>query len=334
MRNLSLFSRMILLQAAMILLPAFAGAANLQLNNGTTGITVKENNAFRLHLACSVASMGFTDIATPSGQFSMPAIDGFGRRNVAGAPALPVYRKLIDVPVGATFKVRILNQHIQEVSLRDAGIMSRIFPAQPPLSKGDDPNKVPFVYDRETYETAGWIADQLTTVTYVGTLRSLNLARVDISPVQYNPVEQKLRIYDELEIEIVFENADLPATQELKSSKASPYFNSLSGMVLNYSPSNMEKGLITTAPVTYVIVSDPMFQTTLQPFIEWKKKKGFKVIEGYTNNPSVGTTTTSIKAYLQGLYNTPPAGYNAPSFVLLVGDVAQIPAWAGGAGSH
>ncbi len=34
------------------------------------------------------------------------------------------------------------------------------------------------------------------------------------------------------------------------------------------------------------------------------------------------------------MYNNPPAGYNVPSFVLFVGDVAQIPAWNGTAGSH
>ena len=43
-----------------------------------------------------------------------------------------------------------------------------------------------------------------------------------------------------------------------------------------------------------------MFQTILQPFVQWKKKKGFRVIEGYTNNPSVGTTTTTIKSIPAG----------------------------------
>ncbi len=92
--------------------------------------------------------------------------------------------------------------------------------------------------------------------------------------------------------------------------------------------------LITDEPVTYVIIADPMFESTLQPFVEWKTKKGFHVIEGYTNNPSVGTSTTSIKTYLQDLYNNPAPGINPQSFVLFVGDVAQIPAYSGTSGSH
>jgi hypothetical protein len=66
-------------------------------------------------------------------------------------------------------------------------------------------------------------------------MRALNMARVDISPVQYNPVENKLRVYDVLEIEILFENANLAKTLELKQSKASPYFNSTYQLVENYS---------------------------------------------------------------------------------------------------
>jgi hypothetical protein len=202
------------------------------------------------------------------------------------------------------------------------------------MSKRDDPAKVPFIIHKEFYLTDQWLADDLVRITYSGTLRALVLARVEISPVQYNPATGKIRIYDDLGAEIVFEQANYPATLELKKQKASPWFNSLYAMVENYKPLPPSDELITASPVTYVIVSDPMFQTTLQPFIAWKKKKGFKVIEGYTNNPDVGNTTTSIKAWLQGLYTTPPAGYNTPSFVLLVGDVAQIPAWAGTAGSH
>jgi len=77
-----------------------------------------------------------------------------------------------------------------------------------------------------------------------------------------------------------------------------------------------------------------MFQEALQPFIEWKRLKGFYVIEAYTNNPEVGASTTSIKSYLQNLYENPAEGVNPPTFGLLVGDVAQIPSFSGLAGTH
>ncbi|HNY01803.1 MAG TPA: C25 family cysteine peptidase [Bacteroidales bacterium] len=318
----------------LILLPVILQAEILRLNSGKNRMAITENTYRNLVISVSLAEVGSTAINTPAGMFTLLDIEGFGRRNKEGEPALPVYRKLVEVPVNAGFTVKIRKQHYIDFDLAGAGVKYPVFPAQPPMSKGEDPAGKPFFYLKEKYAASGWIADDLATVTFVGTLRALNLARIDLSPVQYDPVANKLRVYDQLEVEILFEHPDVAATLALKASKASPFFTGMYRMVGNFKSPPPTDELIASAPVTYVIVSDPMFQSALQPFIAWKKKKGFRVIEGYTSNPAVGTTTTSIKAWLQGLYTAPPSGYNAPSFVLLVGDVAQIPAWAGGAGSH
>ncbi len=137
-----------------------------------------------------------------------------------------------------------------------------------------------------------------------------------------------LTILYQFQVEVIFNNPDIQATNDLKARTNSYFFDGTFRQVINYKPVQT-RDYLTKYPVKYVIVSDPMFQTTLQPFIEWKIRKGFKVIEAYTNNPAVGTTTTSIKAYLQGLYNAGTATDPAPSFVLFVGDVAQIPSWQG-----
>jgi hypothetical protein len=83
-----------------------------------------------------------------------------------------------------------------------------------------------------------------------------------------------------------------------------------------------------------VIIADPMFQTILQPFVQWKTKKGFEVIEGYTNDPSVGNTTTTIRAFIKNMYDSATANNPAPTYLLIVGDEAQVPSFNGIAGSH
>ncbi len=326
----------LLLSGLILLLVSFssAGAGYFPVNSGKTRVVISDENNTGLKIRSVVSGFSVQDIQTPAGTFALMSIDGYGHRSVEGEPSLPVYGRLIEVPVGATFSVRIIRSHFQELDLKDAGTDNPLIPVQPSMSKGDDPDKVPFLMKKELYQDNRWMEDDLVKISYSGTLRALVLARIEISPVQYNPATGKLRVYDELEAEIIFQDADYQASLELKKRKASPWFNSLYRMAGNHKQLPPSDDLITSSPVTYVIVSDPMFQTTLQPFIAWKQKKGFKVIEGYTSNPAVGTTTTSIKSWLQGLYNTPPAGYNAPSFILFVGDVAQIPAWTGTAGSH
>lgn len=322
------------LSAVLWIIPSGLISGTVDIKSGSTVVVVKQSGPFGLKVQSSVTGFSITEVQTPAGPFSMISMEGFGHRLAEGEPALPVFRKLAEVPLNATFSVRVTRMEYRDFDLGAMGKNHLVFPAQPALSKGDDPDKVPFVYNKELYLTDQLLADEMVTVTPVGTMRSLVLARIDISPVCYNPVTGVLRIYDELEAEIVFVNPDLEATRTLKQQKASPWFGGLYRTVENFDQGYPGDALITSAPATYIIVADPMFQSAMQPFIAWKQKKGFRVIEGYTNNPSVGNTTTSIKSWLQNLYNNPPSGYNAPSFVLLVGDVAQIPAWSGGAGSH
>ncbi len=334
MKKLIYASKVLLVLMAIGTFPSGLFAETIHLNAEATKVRMTENSYQKLVFSSTIADIGTLKVSTAVGDFNVLSVEGFGQRNVVGEPALPVYRKLIEVPLNASFTINIIKQHFTDIDLDDQGIKGFVMPAQHPLSKGDDPSKVTFEYNSQIYSSNDFIDDPFATVTPIGILRALNLARVDISPVQYNPVENILRVYDVLEVEIVFNNANIPGTIGLKQTKASPYFKSMYGMVENFKPLGPGDELISSAPVTYVIISDPMFQSALAPFIQWKQKKGFKVIEGYTNNPLVGNTTTSIKAYLQSLYNTPPSGFNAPSFILFVGDVAQIPAWSGSAGSH
>ncbi|MCX6245522.1 MAG: C25 family cysteine peptidase [Bacteroidetes bacterium] len=307
----------------------FAGsvlAGEIRINDGRNEIRFSPASYQSLSFTSTIASVQYREVQTKLGLFSELFVPGFGSGNTVGDPKLPVIRKLIEVPVNATCVVQITNEKYKEYDLISAGINYPVIPAQAPLSKNiTDPNQVPFVYNAATYQLNQWTGGPLATVTPVGTLRSLNLARIDVCPVWYNPVSGKLRVYEELEVTIRFDNADIAATLQMKGKSWSPYFPNLYSSVVNYQ--DAPDSLITAAPVTFVIVSDPAFNNALQPYIAWKKKKGFNVIVGYTNNPAVGTTTTSIKNYLHGLYDTPPSGYQKPSFILFAGDVSQIPAW-------
>ena len=315
-----------------ISLNAFAGG--IRIKEGSTNLKITENSYIKLQLTNTLTQFDATEVQTSAGTFTTLTAEGYGFSERFGDPNLPVLKKLIEVPFGASFDINILSQSYKEYDLKDLNINFPIMPTQLPVSKSImDPSQIKFAYNQETYQRNEFFKNQLVSVTPVGIMRGENLARLEISPVEYNPVTKKIRVYDNLEVEIVFTNGDISKTIELKNKTYSPYFEGTYQMLANYKPVE-SKALITSSPVTYVIVSDPMFQAALQPFIQWKTKKGFKVIEAYTNNPLVGTTTTSIKNYLHGIYDNPPAGYNVPSFVLFVGDVAQIPAFNGTAGSH
>jgi len=83
------------------------------------------------------------------------------------------------------------------------------------------------------------------------------------------------------------------------------------------------KDALSKYPIKYVIISLSSFESALKPFVYWKRQKGFNVIEKYyTSAP----TTSTVQTYIQGLYDA-TTNDPAPTFVLLVGDVAQIPTY-------
>ncbi|MBN3034826.1 MAG: choice-of-anchor D domain-containing protein [Bacteroidales bacterium] len=301
---------------------------------GSTEFSILQSDYSLLRFTSSVGEFSYVDVNTREGVFTQVTIAGYGYSTVEGDPKIPVLRRLIGIPAGAEATVRILSVSYSELDLSSADIQNLIIPAQPPVSKNiEDPYDLDFVVNWETYGMDKFLGQDPVTVNILGSMRGFRLARLEVSPFQYNPVQKVLRIITHLEAMVEYTGADIQATEAARKKYFSPWFEGIYSFVANYQPVTTDS-LIMDEPVTYVIVSDPMFQAALQPFIQWKTKKGFRIIEAYTNDPNVGTTTTSIKTYLKNLFLSPPSGYHPHSFVLFVGDVAQIPTFNGTAGSH
>jgi hypothetical protein len=310
-------------------------AGNIKVNeNVSTKVTLKENTYNALQISNTLSEISFHTVKTNEGDFILYNIPKYSYTILEGEPKLPVLKKLIEVPLDATFDYELITKEFKEIDLADYGISNLMMPAQPPLSKSiDNPEDLDFVFNEALYQVDAFYGQDLVKVVDLGIMRGVRIARVEIAPVQYNPVQNKLIIYDNIDVRIQFVGADQGATVMEKENKFSPYFERAYTQLFNYKPMG-GKELILDEPPTYIIVSDPMFEAALQPFIEWKVKKGFNVVEAYTDDPSVGNTTTSIKNYLEDFYNNPSSGFNQQSFVLFVGDVAQIPAFNGNAGYH
>ncbi|MBT3208444.1 MAG: hypothetical protein HN704_10280 [Bacteroidetes bacterium] len=302
--------------------------------NKKSGLKIVESDYSNLKLVNSISLMKVEKVSTKKGMFAKLLIDGFSSAGEIGYPELPTLNKLIEIPYGAKVKIKLVSFDEQIVSLSDYGFTEKIIPVQPSYTKNIDPTKEEFKYNEAYYNgNEKQIVPEIAQVEVLGFMRGVQVGKLIVSPFQYNPVENSMKILHNIELKITFENANVSYTKQLKSAGCSPFFNNSFAEIINYQ-SEQTKDTITSYPVKYVIVSDPMFQTALQPFVNWKTKKGFDVIEAYTGTANVGTTKESIKAYLSSLFFSGTASDPSPSFVLLVGDIAQIPTYTGISASH
>lgn len=313
-----------------LLVTANCIAGEIRINDeGENKILLLENTYHQLLIKNNLEVFDLLDLDVDSRSFQRIQVNGYTPNLEYGHPELPVNRKLIEVPFGAELEVNIIRSSFVEYDLAELSGASPLYPAQPPRSKSEDLHE--FVIDDEAYQLNSYGDKELAWVDDLGIMRGLRIARLNVAPFHYNPVKNSLRIYSEIEVEIYFRAADIPQTLEMKKKNISPYFAGLSKTLLNYKALSGRENFM-RYPVKYVIISDRMFETQLQPLIDWKTKKGFSVVEAYTDQPEVGNTTTSIKAYIEDLYNQGTPEDPAPSFVLFVGDIQQIPAWENGNG--
>lgn len=94
-------------------------------------------------------------------------------------------------------------------------------------------------------------------------------------------------------------------------------------------PSSLNKAIASTLPLqrdsrntqgSYLMVVAPPYETAIEPLVEWKTMKGYEVVT--VSTAETGTGADDIKSYIQNAYDN---WNNPPQYVLLVGDVDQIP---------
>ena len=308
----------------------------IHVSSGKTQLEITENNRDGFFVKNSIE---YFDIQLENmftnGEYVELNIDGYGSSFDIGNPDLQVLNRLIEVPFGASVEVNIISFDEVVFNLSDYNIHKQLFPAQESVFKSDDPTKIMLKKNSTVYEADQWFFNPLARYHDEGIMRGVRFGRLEISPFAYNPVSGELKLFNNLKVEVKFLKSDFTKTEKVKKQYYTPAFNGLLSGLLNYNPVHIrEDQTLSSVPMHFVIISDRMFEETLAPFIAWKKKQGFLVTVRYTDEEEVGTTTTSIKNYLQELYINASPSAPAPAFVALVGDVAQIPAFLGTAPNY
>jgi hypothetical protein len=237
-----------------------------------------------------------------------------------GAPALPVMRKLIVVPDGATVSLDVWADRPLHVDLAAAGYQGVIGPRQAPVPKlpGARQN-APFDFDEAAYRLDALVPADRAEVIELGIVRGHRLALLEVRPVAYHAVRGELVLWPRIEVAVSFEGGR-PA------GHAAGTLPRLDGVLLNppttppTTPPPMGAGRDTG---NYLIVVPTTFEAAIGEFVDAKIARGFNVI---THVIAPGTSNTTIKSFIESLWGTA----DRPDYLLLVGDTNSIPHWIGG----
>ncbi len=267
---------------------------------------------------------------------SMPGLaEGTGH---AGEPAVPVLRRLVAVPQGAEPYIASARPELGQE------LYANLYPFQPLRDEFsteidrylDNPPPAelfaqqPFAKDQEAYGSRDHFPRSICRVTSLGTARDLQIAVLECACGQYNPSARVLRLFDSMEIEVGFKGG----TGNFVSDAALNPFESgpgvYTGAVLNHATLSdyvaHEARSLKCIGEELLILTHPAYRSAADALAQWRRDHGiptnvFNVNDGDGPGPD---TNEEIRAFIHERYDSCAV---RPSYVLLFGDVPDIPTW-------
>ena len=266
------------------------------------------------------------DITVPGFSTETVEIDGrpYARLRVPGRwitldrgmPELPFITSSLIIPDAGTPEVRILDSDWVEVAT------DPILPSKGNILRDQDPALVDYTFG-EIYSAGGLYPAETVELGEPYILRDYRAVSLRLYPLRWDADRGVLLALQSITLEVatsgsggVNEKQDRPRPA-MDAQFASIYRDNFDNFdsAAKYSMVSVDGNML--------VVCNDAFMGTITPFIDWKREKGLNV--EVISSGSVGGTTTGIKNAIQTRYDSP----EGLTYVVLVGDIAQIPTYSG-----
>ncbi|MAV64222.1 MAG: hypothetical protein CMG00_03415 [Candidatus Marinimicrobia bacterium] len=245
----------------------------------------------------------------------------------SGYPDLDKVVASVIIPDDALMGLEIISSSYIEIENVD------ISPSKGNFTRNINPKDVPFIKE-EVYNEDAFYPGNLAELRDPYILRDFRGQTIVSYPFQYNPVQKVLRIYTEMTVRVTSMGQgriNVLDKDETSAKKMNRDFGSMySRHFVNFSDtgnSTQDRSGYLVDQGNMLVISDPSFLDEMEPFVQWKNRKGIPT-EIFSTSVT-GATSTSIKNFVVDYYYD-----KGLTFLLLVGDAGQIePIYVNGSAS-
>ncbi|MBT3316964.1 T9SS type A sorting domain-containing protein [bacterium] len=285
-------------------------------------VTVISETAEGLTLEFTLPEITREDVTIAGESWQHFSIKGGEFRGDNGEPGLPTFSTLVTIP------------DIAGVSASSSVVSSTVI---------SDVKILPIQNDGESFEVDNVAYSRATQLSAaeVGSpsmMGNLRVVQVTFNPLSWNPETGEATVASRISAEINFSGIDRTNSPARHNTVITESFDNMyRNSVANY---DSDSRGVTVDRGTYLIIhpENSTVSNLLKPLVGWREELGYNVIVATTTQ--TGTSTTSIKNYIQNQYDT----LQTPlEFVTLVGDAngsVTIPTFTenlsgyGGEGDH
>jgi hypothetical protein len=245
-----------------------------------------------------------------------------------GAPAVPVFRRLVAVPEGAQVECESTATPAETIHLN-------VLPTQMP-AVDDDPGPAPdpsvfadkpFTQNTQLYQSDTPYPVDVCKLTDLGRLRDLRVFQLEIPAGQYNAFADSLTLFRDVHVDVTFTGGTgkfIPAVG-LSAFESDP--QSYFGSVLNR---DIVRDYADIAHIfdflgeEFMILTPTSLRAAADTLATWKNKKGIVTRVFEVGAGTAYTTADSMVQLIRSEYETSSI---RPSYVLLLGDTSFIPTY-------
>ena len=254
-----------------------------------------------------------TPIETQWGTHYKVETEGGSSIMKSGNPDLDQVFASLVVPDNTSSRLEIVSSSFTEIENID------VAPSKGNLTRDVSPSDIPFSKS-VTYNQNKFYPGELASLRDPYILRDFRGQTVVSYPFQYNPVTRTLRVYTDITVRIINEGQGDKNILRRSSSlnEIDAEFKSIyQRQFINFEDTQTRFEYLADQGNMLVICYDA-FMPQMEPFVQWKNRKGIPT--EMVGVSSIGSSSNAIKSYVENYYNT-----NGLTFLLLVGDIDQIP---------
>ncbi len=210
------------------------------------------------------------EVQTDQGPAYTLQLDGASPILQSGAPDLLKITASVMIPDLAGMDVRILSSEYTDYE----NIL--IAPSKGNLYRDIDPAGVAYTLGEE-YTQDAFYPGKLAELRTPYIIRDYRGQTVVVYPFQYNPVSRVLRVYHSLNVEVlkVNNNGENPLIREKMPERISADYSAIYDLHFLNGPNHLTDYTPVSEHGNMLIISYGDFMDAMEPFIEWKTKKGF-----------------------------------------------------------
>ena len=319
--------------AALLLFGALIGTTvqaqnTIELNAAKSAQECTNVSRDGFHAHFSFSNLQAVEVSTERGVFSDLMMDGTIPAGNVGDPSLPAVHQLLALPYGAkNVSVNVTSYSTTEYNLNDFNI-HQVVPMQASVRKDQKPEDIHFAYNESAYNLRGFSERPLTHFEILGNLRGIQVGSLTINPVNYDPSTNTIRVINDIELDVNYNDYDKIAAEEEFVRTASIYFKGIYRTMFNWRDDVYDQHPdLWSAPVRALVIANRKYESYMQEWIEWKTIKGFYLDVNYTDE--IGNNASAIRSFIQQKYAA-----NAPTFLIIFGDKEDVPASYTGTETH